>query len=57
MELSCGMIARSLIRFGSIVQIINPRAQQLLEKIRSGEIPYPPMWQTVSLTLLDVEVG
>ncbi len=36
---------------------INPRAARTLEKITSGESPFPPMWDTVAIKLVDAEVG
>ncbi|MCA8973853.1 MAG: PaaI family thioesterase [Gammaproteobacteria bacterium] len=36
---------------------LNPRAVDKLERIRDGREPYPPMWETVPVSLLDYEPG
>ncbi|MGE0485459.1 MAG: PaaI family thioesterase [Gammaproteobacteria bacterium] len=36
---------------------LNPRAVDKLEKIRDGRLPYPPMWETIPISLVDYEPG
>ena len=36
---------------------LNPRALEKLTRIREGLDPYPPMWETVPVHLLDVAPG
>ncbi len=36
---------------------INAQAVEKLEKIRSGELPYPPMWETVPVSLVEIGEG
>lgn len=35
----------------------NPEAVAKLERIMRGELPYPPMWETVPIALVDVGPG
>lgn len=39
------------------MQDLNPRARLRLTQIRDGLVPYPPMWETVPLKLLDFAAG
>lgn len=36
---------------------MNPKALETLTKIKSGEEPYPPMWETVPVSLVDFAHG
>lgn len=49
-----GLVTHNLVY---AVPQINPTAYEKLEKIRSGAIPYPPMWQTVPVQLVDFSPG